>query len=223
MATIQKINMEILDSQIPRVNLIRTNDDFYRYKRQVVQTRHSPAKQTFLLNIDKIATELDRSKDLILKYLQVKLATSSGTARNKETGCKETYVKGLFDVKTIEQALFDFAENFVVCPKCKNPETFYKNKKVLFIYCRACGGKSELSEDGAGGRILKAIVTELEKSKGKKDKRKKRKGENSEAGNNGTEGFLMKAQFVSLSDNALQALQREADLRKASAEENTNE
>jgi len=70
---------------------------------------------------------------------------------------------------------FRFIERYLLCQKCKYPETsmFIKQKKFLMSKCRACGNENTLdSTHRAGAQLLKQIgqpswkeVIEIEKKK----------------------------------------------------------
>ena len=109
-------------------------DPTYRYKmpRMVVkQESRLNGVKTNLFNIDDIAKALRVPAEYLMKFMCAELATS------KE---KSSILKGSHSTDSLVRMLDKFIEKFLLCSKCKLPETsFEDNKKKLQSKCRACG------------------------------------------------------------------------------------
>lgn len=148
------------------------SDPFYRYKMEAVHCQHKRrGNKTAILNMEKIAKDLNRSPEEVIKYLGHNLS-SSGSYSSKS---QEYLVSGSHSQQIVQDKLQDYCEMFVSCGLCSNPETVYKIKRdAIFLECAACGGKSEV--DGSH-KLCKFILTQHKLSKQanrkKSDKEKK--------------------------------------------------
>jgi|SRR3972149_3818034 len=118
-----------------KINLFNNNDPFYRYKRDQIQIRLDKSNQTILLNISSIAKSLERTPELLLKFLQYEFNTQCNT--------KKQTLQGKYTISQIEEKINLFADELVKCGVCENPETQLKIKKdEIYLRCSSCGGKS---------------------------------------------------------------------------------
>lgn len=119
------------------VNISSTNDPFYRYKMEDIQTEYIvKCSKTNITNIDSISKSLSRSSDEIMKYFSYRVGTS----------VKGSNLCGIVDTEKLRSYLNDYISIFVLCDICDNPETEYieKKKKTLYKNCKACGSISKL-------------------------------------------------------------------------------
>lgn len=113
-------------------------DPFYRYKMEQVIISQLKNKIAFE-NINQIAKDLCRDPIDILKFIK----THYGSAFEYKNGVALT-------TKTItrdemQNAIYIFIEKYVLCKKCKNPETIIENnKKKYFTKCLACSFYQEI-------------------------------------------------------------------------------
>lgn len=97
---------------------------------------HVQGNKTVITNFSEICSAFMREPQHLLKYLQRELATpASIDGPRLILGRKLS--SSLINTK-IEQ----YANNFVLCPECKRPDTQLKKEgSVLIIKCTACGAK----------------------------------------------------------------------------------
>lgn len=107
-------------------------------------------------------------KDLI-KYFGFEL----GAQANAKPADDRWIINGAHDAGKLQDYLDGFIQKFVLCKKCKNPETdiVIKDDRIL-LDCKACGQRSEVDiRLKLSGFILK---NEPKKGGGKKDKKEKK-------------------------------------------------
>ncbi|ARF08902.1 translation initiation factor 2 subunit beta [Catovirus CTV1] len=104
------------------------NDVFFRYK------MHSPKisdqKNTKTLeNLNEISKDLDRDSKLIIKFLKNKLGVNIVHKNDKLIIPKTVTYEALLN------AIYDFIQELVLCPKCQLPETVLVENNVT---CKCC-------------------------------------------------------------------------------------
>lgn len=108
-------------------------DRHYRYMMPELECTCETTR-TQLSNLEAISKSLERDPDLILRYLSNSLGCQNLKIDNKY------YLVGNVDLKRVSPKLFDFIDRFVLCFKCRNPETeFVIDDGVLKRSCRSCG------------------------------------------------------------------------------------
>lgn len=118
------------------VNINNSIDPYYRYKRPVITIQHT-VNFTELTNLDEVAMKLARPSDLLLSYLQIKLATQASQAMKKKC------LRGRFSVQQIEVLIKEFTRTLVLCNICDNPETELLVKKgTAYLKCTSCGSRT---------------------------------------------------------------------------------
>lgn len=97
---------------------------------------HLEGNKTVLSNLKKIAKDLDRDPEHLLKYLLRELATPG-----KFVG--ERVIFGTKVASTaINKKIKKYASEFVFCSECHKPETkIVEEKGIQYIRCNACGVK----------------------------------------------------------------------------------
>lgn len=114
------------------------NDFSYRYKMEEVNLVNQGAQKAWL-NIDIVSSNLSRSPSDIVKFLK----KFFGSSFDYKNGVLTTFKKDLTK-QTLQEAIFQYIEKHVLCKKCRNPETEYKEiKKKTFMVCKACGHNCE--------------------------------------------------------------------------------
>lgn len=111
-----------------KINMIKIDDPFYRYKMYKIKTESNNLK-TVLLNVEKIEPSLNgyKTKDL-LEFCSKSLNTYY---RNKKD---KWIIAGNFDNNKIQDIIYTFISTKLICKKCNLPEIYYKQKK-----CNSCG------------------------------------------------------------------------------------
>jgi len=97
---------------------------------------HLEGNKTVLSNLKKIAKDLDREPEHLLKYLLRELATPG----------KFMGERVIFGTKVaasaINKKIKKYASEFVFCSECSKPETkLIEEKGIKFLRCNACGSK----------------------------------------------------------------------------------
>lgn len=156
---------------MPSTNVDRKylNDSTYRYKMQEIEIKAEGGgngKRTLLLNLAEISAELKRTPENIITYLSADLGCQ--IIVNKEG---KYVLYGDFTKQVIQNKIYDFIDSFVLCKKCKNPETFYipQGKNDVCMKCNACPETSTLLVGKIGMKVIKQIIVKLkEEEKSKK-------------------------------------------------------
>jgi len=95
--------------------------------------------RTYIVNYKEIAEALDRAPQHLLRYLSREMATAGSI-----DGARAIF-QGKFKVDTLNRLIQLYAEEFVICPVCKRPDTkIVKEKRFSFLSCEACGAKSSI-------------------------------------------------------------------------------
>lgn len=93
--------------------------------------------RTYIVNYKEIADALDRDPLQILRFLSHEMATAGAI-----DGARAIF-QGKFKNETLNRLIQRYAEEFVICPVCKRPDTkIVKEKRFAFLSCEACGAKS---------------------------------------------------------------------------------
>jgi len=95
--------------------------------------------RTYLVNYKEISEALNRDPQHLLRYLSREMATA-GTV----DGVRAIF-QGKFKSDTLDRLVQRYAEDFVICPVCKRPDTrIVKERRLSFLSCDACGAKSSV-------------------------------------------------------------------------------
>ena len=97
---------------------------------------HLEGKKTVLVNLGKIAKDLGRNIEHLLKYLLRELATPGKIIRGRVLlGTKVSALK-------INKKIKRYASEFVFCSECNKPDTkLIEEKGIIYLRCLACGVK----------------------------------------------------------------------------------
>ncbi|KAI1938520.1 eukaryotic translation initiation factor 5 [Ophidiomyces ophidiicola] len=169
------------------VNIRRdVSDPFYRYKMERLQAKiegKGNGIKTVVVNLNSVAQALGRPPAYLIKYFGFEL----GAQANPKPTDDRWIINGAHDASKLQDYLDGFISKFVLCKKCKNPETnvVIKEPRIL-LDCKACGERSEVD-----ARLkLSGFVLKNQPKKGKKDKstKKTRRERNKEKVENGENG-----------------------------------
>lgn len=111
-------------------------DPNYRYKRDLLDIVHEGKGNggTRIQNSKKVAKQLNRTEQQLSKFICYELGTGT---KVKDDGIN---IIGTHSVKKLESLVELFIQKFVLCPKCKLPETELSvENKVIKHNCKACG------------------------------------------------------------------------------------
>lgn len=124
-----------LDRALDRTPEIEQGGD--RFELPAAEVRQE-GSTTVVENFQAVVSRLDREQSHVMQALQTDLGTSghideSGRAR----------LKGSFDGDRIDDAIADYADEYVFCPECGLPDTRLECERgARVIKCTACGALS---------------------------------------------------------------------------------
>jgi translation initiation factor 5 len=170
------------------VNIRRdVTDPFYRYKMEKLQSKiegKGNGIKTVVVNLNSVAQSLSRPPSYVIKYFGFEL----GAQANAKPTDDRWIINGAHDAPKLQDYLDGFISKFVLCKKCKNPETdvAIKDGRIL-LDCKACGQRSEVD---SRLKLSTFIIRNLPTKGGKKDKptkktRRERNKEKNDATENG--------------------------------------
>ncbi|TID15332.1 putative eukaryotic translation initiation factor 5 [Venturia nashicola] len=154
------------------VNIRRdVTDPFYRYKMEKIVSKiegKGNGIKTVIPNLQSVANSLARPPNYVIKFFGFEL----GAQTNKDPKDDRWIINGAHDSSKLQDHLDGFINKFVLCKKCKNPETVVQIKDGrIMLDCKACGQRSE-----ADPRLKLSgfIIKDQSGPKGKKDKATKK-------------------------------------------------
>lgn len=153
------------------INIRRdVSDPFYRYKMERLQSKiegKGNGIKTVIVNLSSVAQSLARPGAYVIKYFGFEL----GAQTNTNPADDRWIINGAHEASKLQDYLDGFITKFVLCKKCKNPETdvVIKDGRIL-LDCKACGQRSEVDL-----RLkLSSFILKNQPKKGKKDKAEKK-------------------------------------------------
>lgn len=102
---------------------------------------HIEGNKTVIVNLRKIARDLGRDENHLLKYLLRELATPGKFAGERV----------IFGTKVaaslINKKIRKYASEFVYCSECSKPDTkLMEEKDIMYLRCLACGAKKPVKK-----------------------------------------------------------------------------
>ncbi|MCJ1298999.1 hypothetical protein MMC08_001790 [Hypocenomyce scalaris] len=146
------------------------SDPFYRYKMERLQSKiegKGNGIKTVIVNLSSVAQSLSRPPSYVIKYFGFEL----GAQTNTNPADDRWIINGAHEATKLQDYLDGFISKFVLCKKCKNPETdvVIKDGRIL-LDCKACGQRSDVDL-----RLkLSSFILKNQPKKGKKDKAEKK-------------------------------------------------
>lgn len=134
--------------------------------------------KTVVVNLSSVSQSLSRPPSYVIKYFGFELGAQTNTNPTDD----RWIINGAHDASKLQDHLDGFISRFVLCKKCKNPETdvVFKDGRIL-LDCKACGQRSEIDI-----RLkLSSFILKNQPKKGKKDKSNKRNRKDRDAKANG--------------------------------------
>ncbi|KAJ6168751.1 hypothetical protein N7497_001594 [Penicillium chrysogenum] len=166
------------------VNIRRDiTDPFYRYKMEKLQAKvegKGNGIKTVVVNLNSVAQSLSRPPAYLIKYFGFEL----GAQANAKPSDDRWIINGSHDAPKLQDYLDGFISKFVLCKKCKNPETdvIIKDERIT-LDCKACGQRSDVDP-----RLkLSTFIVRNQPKGGKKEKKKSRREREKEKAANGEE------------------------------------
>ena len=97
---------------------------------------HLEGSKTVIVNLKKIAKDLGREPDHLLKYLLRELASSGKFVR------EQAVFAAKLAASVINKKIKKYASEFVLCSECGKPDTnLIEEKSITYLRCQACGSK----------------------------------------------------------------------------------
>ncbi len=175
------------------VNVRRdVSDPFYRYKMERLQTKiegKGNGIKTVVVNLSSVAQSLARPGSYLIKYFGFEL----GAQTNIDPPDDRWIINGAHEANKLQELLDGFIAKFVLCKKCKNPETDVHIKDGhITLDCKACGQRTDVDlRLKLSGFILKNVPkkTKKDKAERKAARKAKQNGKNADKENeNGSGG-----------------------------------
>ena len=160
-------------------------DPFYRYKMEKLQSKiegKGNGIKTVIVNLSSVAQSLARPGAYVIKYFGFEL----GAQTNTNPADDRWIINGAHDASKLQEYLNGFINKFVLCKKCKNPETDVVIKDGhIVLDCKACGQRSNVDLS----LKLSGFILKNQPKKGKKDKSEKKAARKAKQnGNNKDDG-----------------------------------
>lgn len=115
------------------------SDPHYRYRMEAVEITKQGVKFAFT-NIDSICTSLSREPNQLVSFFKKYFGSAFEYKNSVATTTKKDLSKN-----ELQNAVFKYIEDFVLCKKCRNPETEYvKEKKKTLLCCKACSYRENM-------------------------------------------------------------------------------
>ncbi|MFH1823251.1 MAG: translation initiation factor IF-2 subunit beta [archaeon] len=97
---------------------------------------HIEGNKTIIANFGQIVSLIRRAPEHFSKFLARELAAQPTLEKERLI-----FNRKIPSAK-INEKVKEYAEEFVICPQCKKPDTeLIKEKGFVFIHCLACGAK----------------------------------------------------------------------------------
>jgi translation initiation factor 2 beta subunit (eIF-2beta)/eIF-5 len=113
--------------------------------------------KTVLQNLDKVSVDINRDQEMIIFFFKKHFGTSFTLKNGKYSTAKK------ITAKEFQDALKEFIEYSVLCPKCKLPETHLAIKSSISIKCDCCGHNDKLNTTTAS-KSMKDVFSHLIKN-----------------------------------------------------------
>jgi translation initiation factor 2 beta subunit (eIF-2beta)/eIF-5 len=123
------------------ININNSDDENYRYKMPKISLTFGGSGNgvfTLLNNIDDISESINTPSEILCKFIAYTLGSSYNEKKKTITG----------QHANIQEIIFDYINNFVICQTCGIPEISYSLNKIsakkynLESKCSACGNIS---------------------------------------------------------------------------------
>lgn len=128
--------------------------------------------KTVVANLPNVSQQLARPPGWIIKYFGFELGAQTNTNPKDD----RWIINGAHEASKLQDHLDGFIKKFVLCQKCKNPETEVKVKDGrILLDCKACGEQSQADlRHKLSGFILKNEPKGGKKGKKEKSSRRNR-------------------------------------------------
>jgi len=102
---------------------------------------HHEGTRTVISNFVQVVASVRRSPEHLMKFLNKELASSSDIKSDR------LILSRKLSSKDINKKIEKYVNQFVLCPKCKKPDTeLEEDKGKVFLRCLACGERREVQK-----------------------------------------------------------------------------
>ena len=102
---------------------------------------HHEGTRTVISNFMQVAMCVRRTPEHLLKFLTKELASSGEIKKER------LILSRRLPSKDINEKIERYVNQFVLCPKCKKPDTELNEEKgKMFLRCLACGNRQEVQK-----------------------------------------------------------------------------
>ena len=131
-----------------RLNMDGSQTENFRYTMAALQLEKKN-KRRIISNIDKLSVEVGRSPEFLVAFFDFELYRTRGIAGCHLSPDGDAVVPegGDIDQATLQRALLDFIQKYVMCPVCaNNPETQFDSfqGRQMVLRCISCGGTAAI-------------------------------------------------------------------------------
>jgi translation initiation factor 2 beta subunit (eIF-2beta)/eIF-5 len=144
------------------INVNNSDDLFYRYKMEKVNITNKGFGNglfTIINNLESIAKSINTPVEILYKYI----ANDLGSNYNE----KKKSMNGNHTHEKIQESIYKYINDFVICNKCGIPEVnYFLEKKSIEAKCSACGKLNEIKNNNKiNQKNVDIILKYLEKNK----------------------------------------------------------
>ncbi|KAH0792346.1 eukaryotic translation initiation factor 5-like [Histomonas meleagridis] len=177
-----------MPAKIPMIPIKKDADEHYRYKMPRITARPQSSgngAKTSILNGKAVAKAIGRPVNYLTQWFGYAFAVQAKQQPKQDIILLNgNHSEG----KKLLNSLYEFIDNFVLCPVCQNPETtFEKKNNMLFLHCHSCGNESPCQASKSSAYIQKmhdwilSHITEETKNSSNVTTQIKKKGAESNA------------------------------------------
>ncbi|KAL7266872.1 eukaryotic translation initiation factor 5 [Rhizina undulata] len=163
------------------INIRRdVTDPFYRYKMERLQSKiegKGNGIKSVIVNLGSVAHSLSRDPAYVVKFFGFEL----GAMVTANPSDDRYIINGAHEAGKLQDYLDGFINKFVLCKKCKNPETdlIVQRSGLILRDCKACGQRTDVDpRHKLSSYIVKNPPKREKKSKTTCGKSKKSRDEN---------------------------------------------
>lgn len=124
----------------------RDADKYYRYKMPQIQNKRLSSGngvKTTILNAKAISSALGRSIESLIQWYNYSLGVQTKLVPKGN----QIFLNGDHQQTVLLDKIYEFIDEFVLCPACSNPETTYVLKdNIIHLHCNSCGNTTAIKQ-----------------------------------------------------------------------------
>ena len=130
-------------------------DPYYRYTMDKIKMEKRK-NVNVITNINNISKDLDRDPEMIILYIKKKLSIPLIYKK------KEIIINSMIKSDEITNILYEFIEYFVLCGRCKLPETTLNiSEDCVELECKCCSYNTKINNINKNKTVNKFLETLL--------------------------------------------------------------